>query len=37
VVTRNPVSLERTSTGLRLYTAPDDEQDGAILVYDLAL
>jgi hypothetical protein len=37
VVTRNPVALERTSTGLRLYAGPDDEQDGAILVYDLAL
>jgi Family of unknown function (DUF6454) len=37
VVTRNPVALERTPSGLRLYTAPDDEQDGALLVYDLAL
>lgn len=37
VVTRNPVTLERTSAGLRLYTAPDDEDDGAILVFDLAL
>lgn len=37
VVTRNPVALERTATRLRLYTAPDDEQAGAILVYELAL
>jgi hypothetical protein len=37
VVTRNPVALERTATGLRLYTAPDDEQDRAILVHELAL
>jgi hypothetical protein len=37
VVTRNPVALERTASGLRLYSAPDDEQDGAILIYDLAL
>jgi hypothetical protein len=35
--TRNPVALERTAGGLRLYAAPDDEQDGAILVYDLTL
>jgi hypothetical protein len=37
VVTRNPVALERTRTGLRLYAGPDDEGDGAILVYDLPL
>jgi hypothetical protein len=37
VVTRNPVALERTPTGLRIYTGPDDDQDAAILVYDLAL
>jgi hypothetical protein len=34
VVTRNPVFLEAVAGGLRLYTAPDDEQDGAILVYE---
>jgi Family of unknown function (DUF6454) len=37
VVTRNPVFLERTAGGLRLYAAPDDEEDGAILVYEAAL
>jgi hypothetical protein len=34
VVTRNPVTLERTAAGLRLYAAPDDGA-GAILVYDV--
>jgi hypothetical protein len=37
VVTRNPVFLERIARGLRLFTAPDDEQDGAILVYEATL
>jgi Family of unknown function (DUF6454) len=37
VVTRNPVFLERTAAGLRLYAAPDDEEDGAILIYETAL
>ncbi|SRR6266508_401191 len=37
VVTRNPVFLERIPSGLRLFAAPDDEQEGAILVYEAAL
>jgi hypothetical protein len=36
-VTRNPVSLEPTDDGLRLYGAPDDGEDGAILVYETML
>jgi hypothetical protein len=37
VVTRNPVFLERIARGLRLFTAPDDEQEGAILVYEASV
>ena len=37
VVTRNPVSLERIARGLRLFAAPDDEEEGAILVYEASL
>ncbi len=37
VVTRNPVFLERIASGLRLFAAPDDEQEGAILVYEATL
>jgi hypothetical protein len=37
VVTRNPEFLERIPSGLRLFTAPDDEQEGAILIYEAAL
>ena len=36
VVTRNPVSLERSANGLRLFGAPDDEE-GAILIYEASL
>jgi hypothetical protein len=34
VVTRNPEFLERIAGGLRLFAAPDDEQEGAIFIYD---
>jgi Family of unknown function (DUF6454) len=37
VITRNPVFLEITDRGLRLFTAPDDDQDAAILIYDATL
>jgi uncharacterized protein DUF6454 len=37
VVTRNPVFLERIASGLRLFAAPDDEQEAAILIYEAAL
>ncbi len=37
VITRNPVFLEITDRGLRLYTAPDDDQDAAILIHDATL
>lgn len=37
VVTRNPVFLERIARGLRLFAAPDDEEEGAILVYEASL
>jgi Family of unknown function (DUF6454) len=37
VVTRNPVFLELTDRGLRLFTAPDDDLDAAILVHDATL
>ena len=36
VVTRNPVVLERSANGLRLFGAPDDEE-GAILIYEASL
>jgi len=34
VVTRNPVFLEPAGSGLRLYAGPDDDEQGAILVYE---
>jgi hypothetical protein len=37
VITRNPVFLERTEGGLRLFTGPDDDEDGAILIYEATL
>ena len=37
VITRNPVFLEITDHGLRLFTAPDDDVDAAILIYDATL
>jgi Family of unknown function (DUF6454) len=37
VITRNPVYLEPTAEGLRLYTAPDDDHDAAILIYEATL
>jgi Family of unknown function (DUF6454) len=37
VITRNPVFLETTDHGLRLFTAPDDDEDAAILIYDATL
>jgi len=37
VVTRNPIFLESIDSGLRLFTAPDDELDGAILVYEAVI
>ena len=37
VVTRNPIFLESIDGGLRLFTAPDDELDGAILILEATL
>ena len=37
VITRNPVFVEMIDRGLRLYTAPDDDEDAAILIYDATL
>jgi Family of unknown function (DUF6454) len=37
VITRNPVFLEMTDGGLRLYTAPDDDLDAAILIHEATL
>jgi Family of unknown function (DUF6454) len=37
VITRNPVFLEMTDRGLRLYTAPDDDEDAAILIHEATL
>ncbi|MGH9245567.1 MAG: DUF6454 family protein [Acidimicrobiales bacterium] len=37
VVTRNPVFLERTDGGLRLFAAPDDDEDAAILILEAPL
>jgi hypothetical protein len=31
------VFLERSANGLRLFGAPDDEQEGAILIYEASL
>lgn len=36
VGTRNPVVLEATPAGLRLYAAPDDDPSAALLVYEAA-
>jgi hypothetical protein len=32
VITRNPIFFEITDRGLRLYTAPDDDEDTATLI-----
>ena len=37
VITRNPMFLEITDRGPRLFTAPDDDDDAAILIYDATL